>query len=162
MIKIFLISLFTFLFFTLEFIWFNTIGPWMAPNFLLLVVIFFTLSLGIRYGIFTGILAGLLKDSFSIGYFGLNIFSFIFCAYMTVILRRAIYYHTNIGLGRLALTFIILLWNGVINISLRFIFSNIHLGEAFEFILFPEIASTLIVSVFVYDQLKACVLKLSS
>ncbi len=70
------------------------------PNLLLLAVIYFNLAFGIRYSIFAAVVAGLFRDSFGAGIFGLNIFAFVVCAYLTTGLKR--YLHFLPGSWRLA------------------------------------------------------------
>ena len=63
MFPLLLIILFTFILFGIEFLLFHVIGPWAMPNLLLLLVIFFTLYSGIRYGLVTAFVAGFVRDS---------------------------------------------------------------------------------------------------
>ena len=74
--RIIFVPVCVFLFFLIEFILFNMFGSWFMPNLLLLLVIYFNFSSGIRYSIFAAVLAGILKDCFSVDVFGLNIFYF--------------------------------------------------------------------------------------
>ncbi|MBU1997618.1 MAG: rod shape-determining protein MreD, partial [Candidatus Omnitrophica bacterium] len=90
--KALIIIVLTFLCFLLEFLIFNIVGRWFMPNLLLLLVIFFNLYLGIRYSIFTAVCAGLLKDSFCASVFGINLVSYVVCAYMVTFLKRYIYH----------------------------------------------------------------------
>ena len=85
------IVVFVFLAFFVEYFVFLNIAPWLRPNLILLVTMFFTLSLGIRYGLLTAVLGGLLRDSFGLGFLGVNIFTLMFCAYATTLLRKHIY-----------------------------------------------------------------------
>jgi len=95
------------------------------PNISLLLVIFITLYLGIRYSIFTAVLVGILKDSFSVGVFGMNIFSLVSCAYMTVILKQYVYYKGSL-LSRLLLVFFICIINIMIHAMLQMMFGMIE------------------------------------
>jgi len=157
--KILFITIFTFLFFIIEFIIFNMVGRWAMPNLLILIVIFFSLSFGIRYGLFTAVLAGAIKDSFSTSFFGINIFSFVVCAYMTTILNK--YFHDKSSRSsRLLLVFSICLINVIVHFFLYIMFGVIDIIQTFQYILIPEILTTLIVTVYTFRQLKKCVLRL--
>lgn len=153
------ISLFVFTFFLLEFLLFNLIGKWFVPNLLLLLVIFFDLYFGIRYGILTAVLAGLLKDSFSTSMFGLYLFSFVLCAYLTNIIKRYIYFRGSTQ-RRLLLVLIISLINFFIQYCLHFVTVVFNVFEVFRFIFLPEVVITLLITPFIFDQLKKCASKL--
>src|SRR5262245_23603085 len=84
--RIIFITVLVFLFFMLQFLLFNLVGWWLRPQLLILLIIFFDLYLGVRYGLYTAVLAGLIMDSFAASVFGLNLVSFILDAYMTSLL----------------------------------------------------------------------------
>ena len=88
--KVLFSIVFSILFFFGEFLIFNLVGRYFIPNLLLLLVVFITLAFGIRHGILTGIVCGLLKDSFSGSIFGMNIFVFVLCAFSAVFLKRRV------------------------------------------------------------------------
>ena len=157
--KILFITIFAFLFFIIEFIVFNMIGRWAMPNLLILIVIFVNLSFGIRYGLFTAVLAGVIKDSFSTSFFGINVFSFVVCAYMTTILKRY-FYDKHSRSSRLLLVFSICLINVLVHFVLYIMFGVVDIIQTFQYILIPEIFTTLIVTAYTFRQLKKCVLRL--
>ena len=157
--KLLFITIFVFVFFIIEFIIFNMIGRWAMPNLLILIVIFINLSFGIRYGLFTAVLAGAIKDSFSTSFFGINVFSFVVCAYMTIILKRY-FYDKHSRSSRLLLVFSICLINVLMHFFLHSMFGVIDIVQAFQYILIPEIFTTLIVTAYTFRQLKKCVLRL--
>ncbi len=157
--KILFITIFAFLFFIIEFIVFNMIGRWAMPNLLILIVIFVNLSFGIRYGLFTAVLAGVIKDSFSTSFFGINVFSFVVCAYMTTILKRY-FYDKHSRSSRLLLVFSICLINVLVHFVLYTMFGVVDIIQTFQYILIPEIFTTLIVTAYTFRQLKKCVLRL--
>ncbi len=158
--KAFIIIVLTFLFFILEFLIFNIAGRWFMPNLLLLLVIFFNLYLGIRYSIFTAVCAGILKDSFCASAFGVNLVSFVVCAYMVTFLKRYIYHSGSKG-SRLLLVFCIVLINVIVNYVLLIKFGTVNLFESVKYVLVPETITTLIVATTVFSYLKKCVLRLS-
>jgi len=157
--KILLISVCVFISFLAEFFIFNLTGQWFTPNLLLLVIIYFNLAFGIRFSIFAAVLAGILKDSFSADIFGLNIFSFVLCAYMTTILKRYIHYVAS-RRSRFLLVFFIAVINVATHFCLHMMFGEINAGEVLEFVLIPEIVMTIFATSFVFIRLQKCVSKL--
>ncbi|HBG61065.1 MAG: rod shape-determining protein MreD [Omnitrophica WOR_2 bacterium GWF2_38_59] len=158
--KTFIIIVLVLLCFLLEFLIFNIGGRWFMPNLLLLLVIFFNLYLGIRYSIFTAVCAGFMKDSFCASVFGINLVSFVICAYMVTILKRYIY-HAGSKASRMLLVFCIVLINLIVNYVLLIKFSKVNFFEAVKYLLLPELTTTLIVSTAVFHNLKKCVSRLS-
>jgi len=158
--KAFLITCLVLLFFLLEFFLFNIAGRMFMPNFLLLLVIFFNLSWGIRYSLWAAILGGLLKDSFSIGVFGSYTFSFALCAYLTTVLSKYIY-RKGSEMSRLFLVLVITTLNVFIQYFLRVMFARVDFFQTVKFILIPEVLTTLIVVSLTFHYLRKCVLKLS-
>jgi rod shape-determining protein MreD len=155
--KAIVIIFFVVIAFVVEFILFNTIGRWIVPNVLLLLVMFFDLYFGIRYGLFTAVLAGVLKDSFGTNILGLHVSSLIICAYMTTILKRYIY-HMGSYLSRYILIFFVAAINVVAYGCLYQIFGgNILFWDVFRFVLIPEVVMTLLVAPVVFRELKRCV-----
>lgn len=154
-----MITSFILLFFLIEFFIFNMLNRWLMPDLSLLLTAFVTLYFGIRYGLFTAILAGMLQDSFGISMFGVNLFSFVVCAYMTVIIRKYVY-HLGPSAARLVLIFFI----SVINVAIHFVFyltfGVVHIGQTFQFILLPEVLTTLLVTPLVFQELKKCASRL--
>src|SRR5438093_11253128 len=94
--KIFLIAFVIFGFFLIEQTLFEQFGRWFTPDFMILVVIYFNLAFGIRYSLVAAVFAGLFKDSFTINVFGMNIFAFILCAFLTTWIKR---YLLQVGSG---------------------------------------------------------------
>lgn len=172
MLRIFVVALFVFVTFLIEGILSDLFGRWFSPNLLIILVIFFTLSRGIRYGLVAALLAGLLKDSFSVKVFGLNIFSFITCAYLTIFIKRYIY-QTGSNASRILMVFLISLIYVGIQYMLHVMFTcarqgipplsglaSIDFAEMFAYILLPEVLATTLVTVFVFERLKQCALRL--
>jgi len=153
------IGLLAFVIFFVELILFNFFGRWFKPNLLLLFVIFMSLYLGIRYSIVTALFAGFIKDCFSVSLFGLNIFSFVACAYLTVFIRR--YHFAAASSSRIVTIF----WISVANVLLHYIinvmFLSANFKEMFIFILCPEVLATLFVSGYFFKKLKILASKFS-
>lgn len=160
MVRIGWISLFVIGFFLIEFLLFNFLGAFWTPDLLLLLTIFFNLYAGIRYGIVTALLAGLIKDSFSITPFGLHTFSFLLCAYMTTFLKQYIY-HMGSSFSRLILVGIICLMNILIHGILYLMGSSMDFGPAIKALMMPQLLLTLFIADSVFTQFKKCVLRLS-
>ena len=158
--KIALIALIVFLSFLIEFFLFNMGGRWFMPNLLLLVIIYFNLAFGVRYSIIAAVLAGVIKDSFGVGVFGIHIFSFILCAYVTTILKRYLHYVAS-RRSRLLLVLCVT----IIHISgyfcLQLMLGGVSGVQIVLFVFLPEIVTTLLVTSLVFTQLRKCVLKLS-
>ena len=157
--KIIFTFLLVYLFFLIEFFLFNLGGRWFLPNLLLLLVIYFNLVFGIRYSIFAAALAGILKDSFSTEIFGFNIFAFVLCAYLTTVLKRYLHYVAS-RRSRLLLVFCITAIHFTVLLFLRLMFSRTDALHSVQFVLVPEILTTLVITSFTFNQLKKCVLKL--
>jgi len=157
--KVGLIFLFSFLFFLIEFFLFNILGRWFMPNLLLLMVIYFNWTFGIRYSIFAAVLAGILKDSFSASIFGINIFSFVLCAYMTTVLKK--YFHqVTSRWSRTLLVISVVIIHILSNFFLQMMFGHVDVGQTFKFVFVPEMLTTLVVASFVFTQLRQCASKL--
>jgi len=157
--RILVITVLTVLFFILEFLTFNIIGSWCRPNFLILLIIFFNLYLGIRFGLYTAILAGVLADSYGTHVFGLNVVVFILCAYGTTFLRKYIYYRGS-RMSRLILVFFICLIDFTARFILHAILGYVDWIGALQFALLPTLTLTLLITTVTFQQLRQCVSKL--
>jgi rod shape-determining protein MreD len=157
--RVLIISFLTFFFFLLEFIIFHLIGGWAKPQLLILLVIFFNLYLGIRYGLYAAVLAGVITDSFTTNVFGLNVVAFIICAYMTTLLRKYIYYRGS-RMSRLILVFFICLVDFTVRLILHAMLGVIDVAGAIVVILLPALAMTLLCTSTVFHQLRLCVSRL--
>lgn len=141
-----------------EFILFNFFGPWFKPNLLILLVIFFNLAYGIRHSLWTAVCAGILTDSFSAAPFGINIFSFVFSAYMTTVLKQYLY-HMGSSAPRFLLILLVILVNIVTHHALALMLVRPGGFYGWGYILWSEILLTLLVFHFVFEFLKRCVSK---
>ena len=158
--KFFLILACVLVGFFIELFLFNIVGRLFLPNLLILLVICFNIFLGIRYSLFTAVVAGLLKDSFSISPFGVYLFSFVAAAFITTVLKRYIY-HRGSRFSLLLLTLLVLLINGLVHFLIAVMLGQVEAAQVVKFIFVPEILSTVVVANFVFYQLKTCVLKFS-
>ena len=146
--------------FVLEFFLFNMLGRWLTPNLELLLIIFFNLYFGIRYGLVTAVLAGVLKDSFSPAAFGIYTSSFMVCAYMTTLLKQYIY-HMGSRLSRSILILSIVIINVIVHSILYSArVGAIDGGEVVRYVFLPQAVVTLLAAPFLFTQLKRCASRL--
>ncbi len=157
--RIIFVPVFVFLFFLMEFILFNMVGRWFMPNLLLLLIMYFNFSFGIRYSIFAAVLAGVFKDCFGAEVFGLNIFVFVLCVYLTTLLKKYLHYGLS-HQSRILLVFVVTSVHYAIHLFSKVMGGGVHIGRSVQFVFIPEILTTLIVASFVFNQLRKCALKL--
>jgi len=158
--KLLIISLLVYSLFLIQLILVNIFGPMFIPNLLLILVMFIVLFFGIRYGIITAVLAGLFVDSFSTNIIGINIISFIVCAYLTTILQKYIYRRGS-PLTRLLLVFCIITINMFIHVILYVILGVIEIKQTLLYIYLPEVTTTVLIANWLFHKLKQCALRLS-
>lgn len=151
--KIFTILLLSYVLFVIELFLEAYVYPAAIPNLLLLLIIFVNLWLGIRYSIFTAVVAGLLKDSFSADFFGLHILVFIMCAYATTLFARYLYQRGS-TFSRLLLVACIVLLNFFLEFILHW--GTPGISSAFSRILVPQFVLTLLLMEFVFQNLRLC------
>lgn len=156
--KILLIIIALLLLFLSEFLFYNIFNGVFAPDLLLLAIIFFTLVYGIRYGIFTAVLAGIFKDSFNVGFFGFHILGFVVCAYMTISLRKVVYY-SHSWFVRKMFVLIIFSINFLIHAIAHVMFDQLQILHAIKHIYIPGAISTVLISSILFKQLRKCALK---
>ena len=145
--------------FIIEFLIFNFAAPFLRPNLLLLLVIFTNLFFGIRYSLYAAILGGVLIDSFASGPWGINMFSFVACAYLTTVFKKYIYLIGSEA-SVLLLAGAVVVANFFMEFFLNMIFADISLGEALRFIFFREAFMTLVVTPVLFREMRRCVLRL--
>lgn len=160
--KIFAISAITLFLFLIEFVLANSLGRWFKPNLLILLVIFIDLHWGSRWGVYVAILSGLLKDSLGPGFFGVNIFSFVLCVYVTTLTRRYLLYNVEFGFLRILMAFLMSLFNVVVVYILNSLFFTLDFTQVLVFVILPEVLITTLAAAFVFKELKKCVLKFSA
>ena len=151
----FLVPLF-FLEFALNRFW----GMLLTPDFSILLIVFFSLYWGIRYSLITAVLAGILKDSFATNGFGMHLFSYVVCAYLTTILIKYIYQRGSREL-RVILVVVMTFIQGIMHFLLLNVFADVSLGESLLVAIIPGALVNALVANFVFDRMKLCVSKLS-
>ncbi len=156
--KIVLNLLLIFLAHAMEFFFYNLFGRSFMPNMILLLVIYLNLFLGIRYSLMAAIVGGVLKDSFSASFFGVNLFSFIVCAYLVTIVKKYIYVKGS-NLSRIFLVCVFCVFNVVIQYFLFLIFHKTSFVETLKYVLWPQLIATLILAPPTFYYLRQCALK---
>ena len=152
------IIFFVFIFFFIEYFIFNDMAPWLKPDLLLLLTMFLTLSLGIRFGLLTAVVCGVLRDSFGLGLFGVHIFSYLISAYMTAILRKHVYI-VSVQWFRFVIATIVSLINVFIVTIFTLMRSPIDWGHFWGHVALPEVGMTVLAVSLTFDFLKKCVSK---
>jgi rod shape-determining protein MreD len=150
----------TFIFFLGEYVLFHLFGRWFKPNLLILLIIFFNIILGTRFGLFVAVLAGLIKDCFSTAEFGLYLFSFIICAYGLAIIKRY-FYQLDSSFFRLLIAFALSLTHALVVYGLGFLSDGVDFYAAVIFVILPEVLATVLVARYIFNKLQTCVLKFS-
>ena len=150
--------LITFCAFILEFVISNLFGQSWVPNLCLVVMILLTTTLGIRYGLISAVLGGILKDSFTLNVFGVNTFSLVLSAYLSTFIARNLY-HYDSKVSRTLLVFIVSLVNLTLQLFVTMIFRSIDIGQNIRFIFLPEIFMTSVAVLIFINPLRRCVSK---
>ncbi len=154
MFRFVVITVITCLAFLIEFVLFNFFGKWIHPNLLLLVVVFFNLYFESRQSFYSAFLAGIIKDSFSMYAFGIHTFTFVVCVYLTVFIKRYLFRvgsRTSKGL----IVFIVSLFSVLMVYALNMMSGVvIPFVQIFKNILIPEVCTTTIVALFVFERLR--------
>ncbi len=148
-----------FFLFVLQFMTFNILGRQYTPHLLLLLLIFITLVLGIRFGLLTGFLSGFLLDTYSSSLFGLNTLSMIACAYLIVVLHRYIF-RSGSRTTILMITFLVLLCDVMIKSLFYLFFSPVRWQEIIRYVVVPQVGLTLFLATFIFRGLRQCASKL--
>src|SRR3989338_3294243 len=154
--KFFIIAIICALCFIIEILLGNLLGRWFKPNLILIAIVFFNLSWGTRYGLAAAIIGGLMKDSFSANFFGLNIFSLLSCAYLITFIRKYVY-HVGSQAGRVKMVVIIVILNVTIQVLVKVALSYVNIGQAFHYVFLPEVIATTVLAGYTFDKLKRCV-----
>lgn len=145
------------LFFLVEYLFSIVFGPYLLPNFMLLLIIFVDMSMGIRYALLAAFVGGAIKDAYSIEFFGFHILTYMLCAYLTTLVARGLHQKGS----WLSLILMIFCIHSVLLICQGALSFNLGLWPEFiKQIYAPEIISTLLVSGVIFNYLRKCVLKL--
>ncbi|OGX27271.1 MAG: rod shape-determining protein MreD [Omnitrophica WOR_2 bacterium RIFCSPHIGHO2_01_FULL_48_9] len=151
--KIFFIIVLSFLAIVSEFVLFNFFGSWLKPNFAIILIAFFNLAWGIRYGIIAALVCGVLKDSLSASFFGLNVFSFIVSVYLVTFIRRYFYY-LGTRSSRARIIFMVCVVNVLVQYIIHVALSTADFWPMVKSILLPEVVATMLVCSYLLKYLK--------
>ena len=153
------IALIVYIFFLAEFVLYNTAGAWGKPELLVLAVIFCNLYWGIRWGIWAAVVAGLVRDAFSIQPFGAHLFIYIAAAYLTTYIRKNIY-QPGSRFSRAMAAFFVVVGCFTVETVLHLRQYDVRLPEAVLCILIPQLVTTMVAATFVFQGLRNLVVKL--
>ena len=137
----------------------QVLGVWLTPNFLLIAVVFFGLYRGLRYSLWAAFLGGFFLDSFSGNTAGINVFSFVMCAFFTAWMKMNIYQPGAAG-SRVLIIFIIAAANSLLQYFYVITKTEVGFGEAFFAAIFPGVFFTTIAGSYTFERLKQCALRL--
>ena len=151
--RLLIIVISVYLFFIAEFFLFNVFGRWGKPDLLLLLIVFYNLYLGVRYGLVCAFLAGMLKDSFGPDVFGTYIFLFMMSACLATVLRRN-FYQPGSRLSRLVVTFGVILSFVAVEAILKSMNNDIDGWGAFRYVFLPEVITTMLIATVVFLKLR--------
>lgn len=137
-------------------------GAGCVPNFVLIAVIFLNLYRGMNYSLGAAFLGGFFLDSFSGSVLGVNVLTFVLCAFLTGTLKMYIY-QPGVAESRVLIVFIIAAVNGFLQYSVNLIAGvDLLFGEAFGRAILPEVILTTFFANVTFERLKDCALKLSA
>ncbi|MDP2653780.1 MAG: rod shape-determining protein MreD [Candidatus Omnitrophota bacterium] len=135
-------------------------GRWFKPNLEIIAVVFFNLFWGTRYGVISAFAAGLIRDSFAVGLFGLNVFSLLSCAYLTALFKIYLF-HIGSMASRVFVACVMALANLLIQYLVMVVFLSVDIGAAMTHVIVPEVLATTVIAAYAFNKIKKCVLKLS-
>ena len=151
--RVAVIGLVSYLAFALEFLLYNFWGQWGKPELLILVVIFFNLYLGIRFGIIAAVFCGIFKDASGVAPFGTYILVYTAGSYVTAFVRRYLY-QPGSRASRVLVAFFVVVGCFIVQAILTNMSHELRLGELLIYILLPQLLTTMIAATYVFAQLK--------
>jgi rod shape-determining protein MreD len=144
--------------FAVEFLIANMFGVQLVPEIDLILIVFFNLAFGIRFSIFTAVLAGLLHEGFGGQLFGIYLLPYVISAYLATVLRPYIYQPGSM-VARLTLIAAVLSANFTIHLLLTFKAGPLNIPAALRYVYLPQLAVTLLTAAFIFPYMRKCVLK---
>ncbi len=146
------------LFCAIESALFNVFSEWVVPNLLLMFIILLGLFFDLKYSIFSAIIGGLIKDSFSSSVIGVNMVAFLSSVFILFLLRKYVY-HPHSGLSRIFVLAAVLTANEFIHFVFYYSAKDIVFAESFKFVILPQIISSIMLYPAVFYIFKKCVLR---
>lgn len=151
--KILFIPLFIYAAFVVEYCLFNVFGAWFKPDLLLILVVFFNLYSGIRYSIYSAVVAGLIRDAVGIYPIGMHICVYIIAAYLTTYVRYN-FYQPGSRLSRLWAVVFTLMSSFLVKWAMVQMIGNVIEEGFWRYIFWPEFIITSLVATYVFEKLK--------
>lgn len=139
--------------FVLEVVLFRHLGVWGKPEFLVLVIVFFTLYLGIRYGMLAAFVAGILREGVGLSPLGMYIFIYIVTACLISLLRR-FFFQPGSRFARIVMAFFGTCIAFMIQAALEYMSHDYHLDEVFFDVFVPQLIVTTVAATIVFTTLK--------
>jgi len=158
--KFFLISIFVLTAFLFEMLIFSNLPKWLKPNFIILIVVFCNFYFGIRQSLYAAALGGILKDSFSLHVFGMNVFSLMIAAVATIYYKQH-FYRRGSKIHRYIMVFVITTLNFVLQFLILFMSGTKDFSGVMTEVYLPEVFMTVILTHQSFQLLKKCASKLS-
>ena len=156
--RVIVIAGLAYLCFFVEFILYNTFGPWGKPELLILLFVFFNLYMGIRYSIVAALIAALLKEASGGAPLGTYVFVYIVGAYWTTFVSKNLY-QPGSRFSRAVVAFFVVLFCFILEAAVHMRVHEVRLGEMVSYILAPQLITTMIAATFVFLLLRdVCVL----
>ncbi|MBF0331320.1 MAG: rod shape-determining protein MreD [Candidatus Omnitrophica bacterium] len=153
--QILIIPILCYIFQLMEYCLFTLFGRWGDPHLMLLLVIFFNLYSGIRFSLLVAICGGILKDCFSTMPFGTHIFSYMVCACLSTFIRKH-WYERGSPVSKLMMVFMLTMAHTLIMAFVfKMVFEDIRMFDVFAGIWLPEMITTMVVALFVFEKLIA-------
>ncbi len=147
------IAVIVYLAFLAEFVLNNAFGAWGKPELLVMVIVFCDLCWGIRYSLWAGAIAGILKESFSIDPFGTYLLVYIAAAYLSTFVRRNLY-QPGSRFSRALVVGLVVIGVFTMETLLHMRLFEVRLLEAMGFIFVPRLVLTTVAVTFVFQYLR--------
>lgn len=158
--KILIITILSLAGLVLEFLIFNSVFKWFRPDFEVILVVFFNLYWGSKYGLLTALIGGIIKDSISLNNFGINIFSLVVSS-LAVTVSKKYFYHIGSEASRVPMVWAVAVLNILLQYMLNLIFRSYPFGQVFFYVFVPEILVTGLVAPFVLREVRRIVVRFS-
>lgn len=129
------------------------------PDLLFIIAVFCILYFSFFPGLIFCLLCGLLKDIFSSGVFGLNLFSFAICFFILQKIKQ--YFEWDNYLIRYATVFLMCLINAILYALIKTVASDTVFTAAILVIIILESIYSAILSPIIFICFRKCVLKFS-
>ena len=158
--KILIITILSLVGLVLEFLIFNSVFKWFRPNFEVILVVFFNLYWGSKFGFLTALIGGAIKDSISLSNFGINIFSLVVSS-LAVTVSKKYFYHIGSEASRVPMVWAVALVNILLQYVLNLMFRFYPFGQVFLYVFVPEILMTGLVAPIVLREVRRIVVRFS-